>query len=74
MYKTSVCTLVKGDTQWMTVQKQQNHKKMISLNVTSPNCQCAVEKYYYSTTAAGIILPTSINICNSSSQSKQQAA
>jgi len=26
-----------------TLKTAKNHKKMISLTITSPNCQCAVE-------------------------------
>jgi len=29
-----------------TSKTTKNHKKMISLNITSPNCQCAVEQYH----------------------------
>jgi len=34
MYKTDY-TLVNGHMQWLTHRKQQNHKKVISLTITS---------------------------------------
>jgi len=43
MYKTSVYTLVNGHMQCVTHGKQQKSLKMISLTITSPNCQRAVK-------------------------------
>jgi len=42
MYKMSVHTIVNSDTQ-SHFEKSKNHKKTISLTITSPNCQCGVK-------------------------------